>query len=219
MKLVFKKSSIPNYLTIFRMVLVPVIVIMLLIPAGPYAYSMLNPLQPDSITPYSVFDWFYIAAGILFVVASLTDAIDGFLARKYKWVSDFGKLWDPIADKVLINSTLICFGFIGLIPIWVVVIMIARDVIVDASRMLAASKNIVVAANFFGKIKTVTQIIAIIFIFFFFCGKDSTVDPILWWAIQNLMIFVALFFSIMSGVIYLFQIQKKISRSKKTSVQ
>lgn len=216
-KSLFQKKYIPNYLTILRMALVPIIVVFLLVSFGGIAYVLQNPLDKGS--NYSIVTVNFLLAGILFVLASLTDFVDGFLARKYKWVSDFGKLWDPIADKVLINSVMICFGFMGLIPIWIPIIMIARDVIVDASRMLAASKNVVVPANFYGKVKTVTQMFAIIFIFFFFCGHagGSSSNNIYYWAIQNLMMYVALFFSVLSGIIYMVQMQKIFKAKKNDS--
>ena len=165
----FKKSSIPNYLTILRIILVPIIIIFSCYSFGPIVYEIRLP-NSYSYQPF-YFSWFF--AGILFLIASITDFLDGFLSRKYNWVSNFGKLWDPIADKILINSILIIFAGAnssGMIKIHFIVpiLMIIRDTIVDASRMYAASKGVVVPANIYGKMKTFTQIIGIIFIYFLY---------------------------------------------------
>ncbi|MDR3163717.1 MAG: CDP-diacylglycerol--glycerol-3-phosphate 3-phosphatidyltransferase [Mycoplasmataceae bacterium] len=143
----------------------------------------------------------FVLSGLLFILACITDWLDGYLARKNKWISNFGKLWDPIADKVLINGILICFGYIHLVPIWAVVIFITRDIIVDASRMYAANKQHLIAANFYGKLKTVCQMFAIMVIFLFFNSNDDS-NPV-WWCIQNLLIFMSLLLSVISGIIYM----------------
>ncbi|MDR3257770.1 MAG: CDP-diacylglycerol--glycerol-3-phosphate 3-phosphatidyltransferase [Mycoplasmataceae bacterium] len=231
---------IPNILTIFRIVLVPVIVIFMLVPFGNIVYSILNAdIANESILLQSSFRVNFLVAGILFVIACITDWLDGYLARKNNWVSNFGKLWDPIADKVLINSILICLLFQPyypggeisqyeqygqMIPIWIPIIMIARDVIVDATRMYASNKQIVVPANIWGKLKTVAQMLAILIIFFIFNMVDIGTAKIVYsshqfeksyYGIQNLMMFVALFFSILSGVIYLVKFYKMSKKSKK----
>lgn len=205
----FEKKQIPNILTIARMIMAVAIVILLLVQCHSISYTLYNPFNEQEV--YSEFYWTFTIAGILFVLASITDAIDGHLARKNNWITDFGKLWDPIADKILINSVLICFGYLKIIPIWISIIMISRDIIVDASRMVAANKNIVVAANKYGKLKTITQMIAIIFIFFFMnAAIDSSPDMIMYYGLQNLMMYVALFFSVLSGIIYVANISKTI---------
>ncbi len=172
-------------------------------------YSTCVPFDKDY--DYTNVSLCFLIAGCLFVIASITDWLDGFLARKYKWVSNFGKFWDPIADKVLINSVLICFAAAQYIPFYIPVIMIARDVIVDAQRMSAAKKDIVVAANYWGKLKTVLQMVGIIVIFFFFNAQyDVLKSSLHWvfWAIQNLMLHLATIMSIASGIIYFINIHK-----------
>lgn len=196
---IFQKRNIPNILVVVRMILTIAIVVLLSIPDMKTIYSFYSPLHDDYL--YTIITLNHLLAGILFVIASYTDRLDGRLARKHAWVSDFGKLWDPIADKVLINSVLICFAAKGYIPAWIPIIMIARDIAVDADRMFAASRGVIVAANIYGKAKTVVQMFAIIFIFFIFNGVEGP-DLVIYWAVQNLLMYVACLLSLISGVIY-----------------
>ncbi|MGM9858176.1 MAG: CDP-diacylglycerol--glycerol-3-phosphate 3-phosphatidyltransferase [Bacilli bacterium] len=159
--------NLPNKITTFRMVMVIVLILLLTICGalnftGPYLWG-------DEETGVSLIRFI---AFILFVVASVSDFLDGYLARKLNLVTTYGKFMDPIADKLLVDSLLIFyalpinqagFGFVGKtgIPLVFVVIMIARDLVVDAVRMIAMEKNIVIAASWFGKTKTVLQMVAI----------------------------------------------------------
>lgn len=216
-KKIFCKQNIPNILLVLRMILVPVIIGLLI--ADYYTNTDKNPIIYQLITPfntgtfYSIIHLFFLIAAILFVLASITDWLDGFIARKYNWVSDFGKLWDPIADKVLVNSVLVCFAWMTIIPIFVPIIMIARDVCVDAQKMVAAKKGVVVAANYWGKLKTILQMVGIVFIFFFFNCEYCEIDPSfksLYWSVQNLMPLLATIMSITSGIIYFVDINKSL---------
>lgn len=218
---VFCKQNIPNMLVVFRMILAVVIVGLLIanhfVPPGnsnPIIYQLKGPeWMPYYIATIKLY---FLIAGCLFVLASFTDWLDGFLARKNHWVSDFGKLWDPIADKVLINSVLICFAWSGYIGVFIPVIMIARDVAVDAQRMVAAKKNIVVAANFWGKCKTVLQMVGIIFIFFIFAFKGD-INNVFYWTIQQLLMYIATIMSVVSGVIYFIDINKAMKAKSHAS--
>lgn len=129
--------NLPNKLTIFRVILIIPFVVLLLMG----------------------FDW--IALGI-FVIASLTDLIDGKIARKYGLVTNFGKFMDPLADKVLVCSALICLIQLGRIPAWVVIVIIAREFIISGFRLIASDNNVVIAANMWGKYKTTFQMIMVI---------------------------------------------------------
>lgn len=135
--------NLPNKITVARMCMVPFFVFFMLVDSIPYHN--------------------YIAE-IIFVVASLTDALDGYLARKNNLVSNFGKFMDPLADKLLVCSALICFVAIPDIsmPAWVVIIIIAREFIISGFRLVASDAGIVIAANYWGKIKTVVQMITVI---------------------------------------------------------
>lgn len=225
-KKIFCKQNIPNMLLVFRMLLVPAIVALLIAdwfvfntPADPIIYHLIAPFA-NVDTWYTKISLFFLLSGIFFVIASITDWADGFIARRYNWVSDFGKLWDPIADKVLINSILICLSVSGIVPIYIPLIMIARDVCVDAQRMVAASKGVVIPANYWGKLKTVLQMVGTIFVFFFFnCSFfDVQAEPLyngMYWGIQNLMLHLATVVSIISGVVYFIGINKALKNNGK----
>lgn len=137
----------PNKLTIARMIIVPIILIV----------SMIN--IPGEILQIPIG---YIIIDILFIIASITDKIDGTLARKTNQVTTFGKFLDPIADKILVISALIILVERQTLPAWIPIIIIFREFAVSGYRMIAVEKGKVIAANKWGKIKTVTQMIAII---------------------------------------------------------
>ena len=130
--------NLPNRLTILRIFLIPF-----------FVFFMLS-------------DFSKWIALIIFVVASLTDMLDGKIARKYNLVTDFGKFMDPLADKLLVCSALICLVELKRIPAWNVIAIISREFIISGFRLVAAEKQIVIAANFWGKIKTVCQMFMVI---------------------------------------------------------
>ena len=130
--------NLPNRLTILRIFLIPF-----------FVFFMLS-------------DFSKWIALIIFVVASLTDMLDGKIARKYNLVTDFGKFMDPLADKLLVCSALICLVELKRIPAWIVIAIISREFIISGFRLVAAEKQIVIAAKFWGKIKTVCQMFMVI---------------------------------------------------------
>ena len=197
------KKSIPNILTIVRIILAVFAILFVCIYKF-WTKAFWYTFNDGTIIAVPIT---YILAGVFFVIASITDLMDGQLARKYHWISDFGKLWDPIADKILINGVLIGLAVNGSIPVFVPIIMICRDIIVDASRMYASTKGKVVAANIWGKLKTVLQMIAIILILFSFGIVNNNL--VFHYLVQNLLLLVATVFSVVSGVIYEIQIFKK----------
>ncbi|MBQ9437545.1 MAG: CDP-diacylglycerol--glycerol-3-phosphate 3-phosphatidyltransferase [Lachnospiraceae bacterium] len=134
-------KNVPNILTMLRVIMIPFFVFFLL---------------TDYAGPYS--DW--IALGV-FIAASLTDLADGKIARKYNLVSNFGKFMDPLADKLLVCSALICLVDIRRIPCWIVLIIIAREFIISGFRLVAADKGRVLAASMWGKFKTTFQMIMV----------------------------------------------------------
>lgn len=193
-----------------------IVIIFVLVPFGPICYSLkLNATVSDATASFQLNE---ILAAILFVIASLTDFLDGYIARKYHWVSDFGKIWDPLADKLLVNGVLICFAYLSLIPIWVCVLLILRDFIVDAFRMHALSKQIIIPASMWGKLKTVFELVGLILIFFFmhfsFELAVSSNQEVDWYLGQNLVMLIATIFSLVSMCIYIVQITKKIQQVK-----
>ena len=129
-----------------------------------------------------------------------------------------GAIWDPLADKLLVNGVLICFAYLSLIPIWVCVLLILRDFIVDAFRMHALSKQIIIPASMWGKLKTVFELVGLILIFFFmhfsFELAVSTNQEVDWYLGQNLVMLIATIFSLVSMCIYIVQITKKIQQVK-----
>ena len=135
--------TLPNKLTVLRMILVPFFVAALLIQNGEiFALRM--------------------TALVLFLIASLTDLLDGKIARKYNLVTNFGKFMDPLADKLLVCSALICLVQLGQLPAWIVIIIISREFIISGFRLVAADQGIVIAASMWGKSKTVSQMISIV---------------------------------------------------------
>lgn len=134
--------NLPNKLTVLRVILIPFFVAFLL-------------LSPGNDT----FKWVALA---IFVIASLTDMADGKIARKYNLITDFGKFMDPLADKLLVCSAMICLIDLGKIPSWIVVIIIAREFIISGFRLVAADNGRVIAASYWGKFKTTFQMIMVI---------------------------------------------------------
>ena len=199
------KKSIPNILTIVRIILAVFAILFVCIEkfwkTAAFSY-MFNDYKTVVYVPIT-----YILAGVFFVIASITDLLDGHLARKYNWISNFGKLWDPIADKILINGVLIGLAVNESVPAFIPIIMISRDTIVDASRMYASTKGKVVAANIWGKLKTVSQMIGTILILFVFGIVNN--NDVFHYLVQNLCLLVATVFSVVSGVIYEIQIFNK----------
>ncbi len=185
--------NLPNKLTVLRMVMVPFFVLALLWP----------------------FPHHYLIALALFGIASYTDHLDGKLARKYHQITDFGKFMDPLADKILVISALVCFVSLGLCDVWLVLLIIAREFMVTSIRLVAAGKGTVIAANNWGKIKTVSQIVAICVILLLqYIGELGSlelidfVNPdilILFWGIGEVFLAVATFFAVLSGLVYLKQ--------------
>ena len=155
--------NLPNKITISRIVISILIIILLLFPFDATGLAMPKIFVNETI----VVDIKYIIAGIFFIIASLTDFLDGFLARKYELVTDFGKMIDAIADKVLVNSVLIILAASGFISPIIPVVIIVRDSVVNSIKMIAGSKGRVVAAIKMGKLKTASLMIGIVLTLFY----------------------------------------------------
>lgn len=192
--------NLPNKLTLLRIILVPIMTIIWLFP---YQYFNINFIS-FNIGPINL-PLLNIIVLAIFIIASLTDLLDGHIARKRNLITTFGKFADPIADKLLINISLIILGYKGMIPIVCVIIMIARDLIVDGCRMIASSKGIVVAAGALGKAKTTLQVSAII------VALLNNLPFELWsLPINDILIWFASFVSIVSGYSYFSQLKEHI---------
>ncbi|SFE86666.1 CDP-diacylglycerol--glycerol-3-phosphate 3-phosphatidyltransferase [Peptostreptococcus sp. D1] len=170
--------NLPNKLTMFRICLVPIFVIFMYLPLdNKFGISLL-----------------------IFIIAALTDALDGKLARRYNLITDFGKLMDPLADKLLVIAALICLIEKSLIPGWIVLIIVSRELAVSIMRAIVAGDGKVVAAGISGKLKTVTQMLAIVLLLF-----GAQIDSSLVLNIGTFMIYVACLLTIYSGYEYFSQ--------------
>ena len=168
--------NLPNKLTLFRVVLIPFFVFFLL---APYFEEYGN----------------YIAVAI-FIVASITDFLDGKIARKYNLVTNFGKFMDPLADKLLVCSALICLIQLELIPAWVVIIIIAREFIISGFRLVASDNGVVIAASYWGKFKTAFQMLTVIVLILNIQNKVFTI-------LGTVLIYVSLALTVISLIDYI----------------
>lgn len=193
--------NLPNKLTVGRIILVPFFVAALL------ANFPLN----------------NAVALIIFIAASLTDMFDGKIARKNGLVTDFGKFADPLADKILVLAALLCFVQLGICDCVAVIIVLFREFSVTSIRLIAASKGKVVAANMWGKAKTVSQMIAIIAVIAMQIVLElpevglnfinaATFEPI-FFAVGEILIWISVVFTIISGVVYIIQNRQFISQT------
>ena len=195
--------NLPNKLTIFRIVLVPIAILVYLFPYEQFGIHFASlEFGPTSISYLNL-----IVLGI-FIIASFTDFLDGKIARKKNLITTFGKFADPIADKLLVNSLFIILSFKHIIPVIPVVLMLARDTVVDGCRMIAASNGVVVAAGILGKLKTVLQMITI-------CLVLINNLPFELWSlpVSTFLVWFTTFVSIVSGYSYFSQLKKYIFES------
>lgn len=182
-----KNKNLPNQLTMGRIFAIPVFIVLLLMGHN-------------------------IIATIIFILAALTDMLDGKIARKYNLVTNFGKLMDPLADKLLTMAAFICFVDLGWIPGWMVIVILGREFIITGIRQVAAAEGIVIAAGWSGKIKTVCQMVAIPLIMlnnwpFSMLPFPCPVDQIMLWA--------ALVMTIWSGLEYIIKNRQVLSMKNK----
>ncbi len=176
--------NLPNKLTIFRVFLIPFFIVFLLIP----------------ITPYDK----WIALGI-FIIASLTDLLDGNIARKYNLVTNFGKFMDPLADKLLVCSALICLIELERIPSWMVIVIIAREFIISGFRLVASDNGVVIAASYWGKFKTTFQMVAV-------CLLIADIAAIQ--IVTQIVVWIAVILTVVSLIDYLVKNKDVMKESK-----
>ncbi len=191
--------NLANKLTMLRIILVPF-----------FAFFMLA----AEIVPYS-----YLWAAILFAIASITDSIDGKVARKYNMITDFGKFLDPLADKVLVVTALICFVQLGWAAAWVVSLIVIREFMVSGVRLVAAGseKKIVIAANIWGKLKTASTMVAICVIiamhimisFGLFTMETFPVQ-----LLSDIMMYISCLLTAVSGIIYVWDYREVFKEAK-----
>ncbi len=145
-----KSMNLPNKLTLLRVCMIPIMIILAMIPAL------------KAVPLFSGVTLSDLLVLVVFVVASFTDFLDGYIARKYNLVTDFGKFMDPLADKLLVFSAFIILMEMGRIPGWIVMVIIAREFLVMGIRVLAAGNQVVIAASMLGKLKTNSQMLVVI---------------------------------------------------------
>lgn len=195
--------NLPNKLSIFRICLVPLVVLVWIFP-----YSYFGIALPEFEVGFVSLSLKNIIVLVIFCVASFTDFLDGYIARKHNLITSFGKFIDPIADKLLVNTMFIMFAALGTIPVVPVLIMIWRDTIVDGLRMNAAQKGKVVAAGMLGKLKTVTQMITIILILL-----NNLPFELMRFPMSEFFLWFATLISIASGITYFMQLKDIILES------
>lgn len=171
--------NVPNRLTILRVIIIPLFVVVMLCPEFPYSD--------------------YVAGG-LFIAACVTDFFDGYLARKYNQVTTFGKFMDPLADKLLVSAALICFlaDADSAMPVWAVIVIISREFIISGFRLVAAEKGVTIAANYWGKVKTVVQMIMSILLIFDFQHPFFRI-------LDVIFVYAAVILTVISLVDYIYQ--------------
>lgn len=195
------KLNVPNLLTIARIIITPIFLAVILMDTLPHRF---------------------LIACIVFSIASITDAIDGHLARKNNQITNFGKFLDPIADKILTTSALLAFMSIGLCNIWIVMLVLTREFAIASVRMIAATNGVVIPANIWGKIKTVSQMVFTILIMLL--GETweilSNTNKILFEKLPDLslisngLLWITAILTVISGVIYLNDSKKIIDFTK-----
>lgn len=182
--------NLPNRLTVMRMILVPFFVAAVLYP----------------------FPHHFLTAFVLFAVASYTDHLDGKIARKRNLITNFGKFMDPLADKVMVLSAMVCLVSQDLADVWIVVLMLAREFMVTSIRLVAADRGRVIAANMWGKAKTVSQIIAILAVllmqYLLELGSMGILSlpaesGLIMGMVGDVLLAIAAFFTVLSGLVYL----------------
>lgn len=194
--------NLPNKLTIVRMILIVPIIILFSIFTW-YVIAFENS-EFKNVNLQTSSQYFLYAIGIIFIISMITDFLDGHFARKNNQITVFGKLFDPLADKITITITLIFLSYFQYTYIYIVIFMIIRDLIVDGSRNIFAKNNLKIEASIYGKLKTIFQSVAIPIILFLIPIVDSNV----WWQLLmiNIPMIIALFLSIYSGYQYFKQV-------------
>ena len=184
--------NLPNKITISRIFLAIIVLLLLMIPYGSIGVTV--PIYRINNITISLN---YIIAGILFIIASLTDLIDGKIARKHNLVTDFGKVMDAIADKILVNGVLIILAYNGNIPLVIPVVIITRDTIVDSVKMVAGNKGKAVGASIWGKLKTVCMMCGLSLVFF-----SNLPFELIGIRLDYILLILATILSIYSGIQY-----------------
>lgn len=197
------RMNLPNKISLFRIFLVPFIVLVMLFPYAQFNINVME-FQLGTVSLSMV----NIIAVIIFIVASITDFLDGYIARKNGLVTSFGKFIDPIADKLLVNTILLLLAVQGNIPVLPVLIMLWRDMIVDGLRMSSAKSGKVVAAGMLGKVKTVLQMVTIVVLL-----MNNYPFELVRFPMGEFLLWLATIVSVVSGVSYFIQLKDIVMES------
>lgn len=191
--------NIPNKITVSRILLIPVFVIVMMFDFGWGNMTLFGAEMQVN----------YFVGALIFIIASATDWVDGYYARKYNLVTNLGKFLDPLADKLLVSAAFVLLVEIGLAPAWIVIIIISREFAVTGLRLILAGQGEVVAANQLGKIKTWAQIVAISALIL-----HNTIFTLIGIPFDDIMLYVALFFTLWSGWDYFYLNRRVLLDSK-----
>ena len=195
--------NIPNKITICRILLSILLLVLMIFPLNRLGLNF-----PEIVVNKDfIIDSKYLICGVIFLIASLTDFLDGYLARKYNLVTDLGKVMDSIADKILVNGVLIILAVEGYISAIIPVIIVSRDIIVDSIKMVAGQKNGAVGASMAGKVKTTFMLIGITLLFFY-----NLPFSLFNFYPAQVIIIIATFLSIISGTQYYVRNKKYLSK-------
>ena len=187
-------KNLPNQLTVSRIVLISVFVLLANIDASKINFVYISPAVSHTC---------HVIAYIIAIIAGITDWFDGYLARKNNLVTNFGKFMDPLADKLLVCSAMICMIDLKRLPAWFVIIIIAREFIISGFRLIAAENGIVIAANYWGKFKTASQMIMIILLLIDLGGVFDILEQIFIW--------LSLALTVISLITYIWQNKSVLS--------
>ena len=197
--------NVPNRITLCRIILSIFLLVLLIFPMEKVGIDF-----PEFKIANVIINSKYLICGIIFMIASLTDFLDGYLARKYNLVTDLGKVMDAIADKMLVNGVLIVLAANGYIGVVVPVVIVSRDIFVDSIKMVAGQKSGAVGASIAGKIKTVFMLVGITLLFFY--DLPFSLMGINW--VSRVIIMIATVLSVISGVQYYVKNKKYLFDTK-----